>query len=565
MRCPACGKETPPWGPTCANCDAPTPATNGESTSPDPFGRAPSAFAPHAQDPARRPAEPPAYPPLEDANPYAPAAESAYPLPEKSSPYPPPAAEPYPLPGESSPYPPPVAESPYPQSSPYPAPEPAADEPGPYAASTSESPYAALDDSSPYASPAATPSSVSGPYASPTSTTAGSPYPVADDSNPYASRSVTDAYAAPPAATGSPYSGSEESGSYTPSVSPATESLYSLPERLDLPERAAEPPLAESSPYSSAGADSGRTEHLALPAVDRGQGSEVVPYQGGAVTTGLPMVGSAPVEAQPSGTMELPSVPAAVEAPVVRYDEPPWGGGQAEPPPWGGRQAEAPAWGGAPPEPPPWGGTQWSPPPEGAASGPKRQKKPILLVAAVVAAVVVVGGGAYALLGGGDDHAKTQGAPVHGEQKADAKSQASAVEKVVRSGRRARGGLPAIGTCKGLASAGPAFQSLVQARERELRQAKQLNVGKLPGGADLKQALTASYQYSMEADQAYVDWSQEVRQGHKCGHHAPPHTANYNRVQAAQNKAAPAKRRFVARWRPIARQQGLTVFAWSDI
>ncbi|WP_460355554.1 hypothetical protein [Actinoallomurus acanthiterrae] len=144
-------------------------------------------------------------------------------------------------------------------------------------------------------------------------------------------------------------------------------------------------------------------------------------------------------------------------------------------------------------------------------------------------------------------------------------AQAAAVNAILQAGKEAHDRLSvSMATCDDLVSAAPAFQQVVQERQSELTQARQLRTDQLPGGADLKQAMIDAYSSSLDADKAYVAWAQEA-QAAGCDGGAPPQSANHDAAMAANDKAGPAKRRVVALWSPIAQSQGLPVYAWGEL
>ncbi|WP_433180171.1 hypothetical protein [Actinoallomurus sp. CA-150999] len=146
-----------------------------------------------------------------------------------------------------------------------------------------------------------------------------------------------------------------------------------------------------------------------------------------------------------------------------------------------------------------------------------------------------------------------------------AAAQAAAVNVILQAGKAAHDRLSvSMATCDDLVSAAPAFQQVVQERQNELAQARQVPTDQLPGGADLKQAMIDAYSSSLDADKAYVAWAQET-QAAGCGGGEPPQSANHDAAIAANDKAGPAKRRVVALWSPIAQSQGLPVYAWGEL
>jgi hypothetical protein len=188
------------------------------------------------------------------------------------------------------------------------------------------------------------------------------------------------------------------------------------------------------------------------------------------------------------------------------------------------------------------------------------------LLAAGVAALVVLGGGlAYALTrghSGSDD-----GTPASGGKPGSGSTaqQAAAVNQILKSGKTARGHLPSrLRTCDDVSAGVRGFQQVVRDRQQELSQSKGLKVDRLPDGSRLRQSMIAAYQSSLDADQAYLAWAQDVQE-QGCGGKIAPLTAHYKKAISANDKAGPAKRQVVALWKPIAGDQGLPIYAWNRL
>jgi hypothetical protein len=190
-----------------------------------------------------------------------------------------------------------------------------------------------------------------------------------------------------------------------------------------------------------------------------------------------------------------------------------------------------------------------------------------LLLACGVAAVVVLGGGLIYALTQGLSGSKDDGAQASGATAGTgtAAQQAAAVEKILETGKTARGHLPApLRTCDDVAAGVSGFQQVVRDRQQELSQSKELKVDRLRDGARLRRWMINAYQNSLDADQAYLAWAREV-QARGCGGRIAPLTAHYRAAIAANDKAGPAKRQVVKLWRPIAKSQGLPTYAWNRL
>jgi hypothetical protein len=201
---------------------------------------------------------------------------------------------------------------------------------------------------------------------------------------------------------------------------------------------------------------------------------------------------------------------------------------------------------------------------ETPAGGGIGKSRKVPLLAGGIAAVAVLGGGlAYALTQGPSSpaHNASEGPPGAGT----AAQQAAAVNKILGSGRTARGHLPSrLTTCDNVSAGVPGFQQVVQDRQQELSQSRGLKVDRLPDGARLRRTMIAAYQSSLDADQAYLAWAQEI-QSRGCGARIAPLTAHYRAAISANDKAGPAKRQVVALWRPIASSHGLPTYAWNRL
>lgn len=147
----------------------------------------------------------------------------------------------------------------------------------------------------------------------------------------------------------------------------------------------------------------------------------------------------------------------------------------------------------------------------------------------------------------------------------NAQAQAQGVNALLASGKQAHERLRYnAGTCDGLAAAVPAFERIVRDREQEWASAQKLPVDRLPQAAEPSKTLTETYQYSTEADRAYLAWARAAEE-QDCGDAPPPDTSDLADARAADDKAAPAKRRPAGLWNPLARSRGLPTYGWRDL
>jgi hypothetical protein len=194
------------------------------------------------------------------------------------------------------------------------------------------------------------------------------------------------------------------------------------------------------------------------------------------------------------------------------------------------------------------------------------------LIAAALAGALALGGGlTYLILPSGHPRPRTVvtdpegAAPPASSGTADAAAQLAAVNEVLASHAASGNSLDnPMATCTDVAATAPVFQEFVRTRQDELVRAQALQVDQIAGGAELRQAITDAYAYSITADRAYLAWAQELA-SEDCGGDAPPHTANYQDAVAANDQAGPAKRRVATLWNPLAQSQGLPLYDWQDL
>jgi hypothetical protein len=118
------------------------------------------------------------------------------------------------------------------------------------------------------------------------------------------------------------------------------------------------------------------------------------------------------------------------------------------------------------------------------------------------------------------------------------------------------GALADIGSCTNLAAADATVHTVVSQRADQLRQADALSVDALPGGTDLKAALTAALEASQNADAAYARWADTI-QASSCRGRAPS-TADQREGDQYSQTATQQKATVVADWNAIASQFGLS-------
>lgn len=163
--------------------------------------------------------------------------------------------------------------------------------------------------------------------------------------------------------------------------------------------------------------------------------------------------------------------------------------------------------------------------------------------------------------GGVPSQSEDAPSPAGGTDAAQASAVNALLAEHLQSGNRLSGDLT---TCDEVAASAPEFEQFIRTRQQQLTQARTLQVDRLPAGEDLRQALIDAYQYSLDADRAYLAWAHEV-EARDCGSGNAPQTGSFHDAMAANDKAGPAKRHLVALWNPIAVEYGLPTYVWQDV
>ncbi|MGW5154431.1 hypothetical protein ACWEPN_03005 [Nonomuraea wenchangensis] len=109
--------------------------------------------------------------------------------------------------------------------------------------------------------------------------------------------------------------------------------------------------------------------------------------------------------------------------------------------------------------------------------------------------------------------------------------------------------------CSKTSAAIAAIEQVTKQRGEQADQAKSLDVSALPKGMALKDALVQALSNSYQADKAYLKWAKRYRP-HGCSGKTVG-DADYDRGNAASEKATAAKTTFVRLWNPLAEQEGL--------
>jgi WD40 repeat protein len=112
-------------------------------------------------------------------------------------------------------------------------------------------------------------------------------------------------------------------------------------------------------------------------------------------------------------------------------------------------------------------------------------------------------------------------------------------------------------SCTKLSHAASQFQQVRNERQSELNQAERLSTRALPNGAALKSDLTQALQYSLDADNDYLQWAEHQQASCQAG--------SQPKFPANSIKANLYKKLFARLWNPIASQYGLLRVSAANI
>lgn len=131
---------------------------------------------------------------------------------------------------------------------------------------------------------------------------------------------------------------------------------------------------------------------------------------------------------------------------------------------------------------------------------------------------------------------------------------------VLEAVKSTRSELPdSLGSCASVDSDLGVLQQVVKERQDQAEQAKNVQTSGLTDGDALKQAMVDMTQGTLDADQDYLDWAQQAQSSGDC-----TDVEESGEIGDANQKAADAKRQFVALWNPIAQQSNQPSYAWND-
>ncbi|HEX3542056.1 MAG TPA: serine/threonine-protein kinase [Acidimicrobiales bacterium] len=121
-----------------------------------------------------------------------------------------------------------------------------------------------------------------------------------------------------------------------------------------------------------------------------------------------------------------------------------------------------------------------------------------------------------------------------------------------------------IGTCGSLSLDQATLDAAAQSRQTLLNQLAQLNVSQVPNASTLMSTLTSAWHASLQSDNNYAAWANDLEVGGGC---AAPASAdpNWQAARASDAQATAAKNGFVATWNPIAAAYGLPQYTQAQI
>ncbi|MEV4614342.1 hypothetical protein AB0K43_17345 [Kitasatospora sp. NPDC049258] len=174
------------------------------------------------------------------------------------------------------------------------------------------------------------------------------------------------------------------------------------------------------------------------------------------------------------------------------------------------------------------------------------------------------GTGTAAPAGSAPAAASPSASPGAGGAGPNAAAQAKALDALLGQAETARAGIGSsvakVRSCPAtpdIDSAVAVFDSGAKQRDQLIAALARLDLGDLPGGADLAKTLNTAWQQSGDIDRAYAAWGRTVSsQG--CVNGTAPGTADYKRAGDLNPQATQSKNEFAGKWKPIAEAYGLT-------
>ncbi len=150
---------------------------------------------------------------------------------------------------------------------------------------------------------------------------------------------------------------------------------------------------------------------------------------------------------------------------------------------------------------------------------------------------------------------------------ADPQTQVNSVEQLLETSAASRPQLAAainsVMSCADVSGGAQTIETVLQNRQQELTQARQLDLGTVPNGSQIQQALIGALNASVASDTNYENWAQWVST-QPCNGHAPSNS-DLQDASSTDLAASQAKDAFVSVWNPIAAQYALPTRQNSDL
>ena len=129
------------------------------------------------------------------------------------------------------------------------------------------------------------------------------------------------------------------------------------------------------------------------------------------------------------------------------------------------------------------------------------------------------------------------------------------LDRSVASRNKLNQAIDRVNRCTDLDGALADMRTVGDERRAQLSEAGSADLSALPEGEELRRELSAALQHSLQADEAYVRWTQPTVSGGCAG--TPARAAAQRDGRSASDQAGAAKVVFLARWNPIAADLGL--------
>ena len=119
-----------------------------------------------------------------------------------------------------------------------------------------------------------------------------------------------------------------------------------------------------------------------------------------------------------------------------------------------------------------------------------------------------------------------------------------------------RSAISALTSCANLAGEAVVLQSVASSRQSLLGRLENLDLAQLPNGAQLQSVLGDALSYSVQADEDFASWAQDLLSD-GCSTATATNDPDYQAATQPDNSAEAAKAVFAGLWDPVARQFGL--------